>query len=94
MLCRRFRAKPSWLQDHACVLNSIIGWSSVIGEWTRVEGGDAGSTDQTFPLRGPKQDIVTIFGEDVFVEKEVIVRNCVVLPHKELKGSFRNEIIM
>ena len=66
----------------------------MVGEWTRIEGGDSGAQDQTFALRGPKKDIVTIFGEDVFVEKEVIVRNCIVLPHKELKGSFLNEIIM
>ena len=25
-------------KDHCCVLNSIVGWDSVIGKWARVEG--------------------------------------------------------
>jgi mannose-1-phosphate guanylyltransferase len=68
----------------------------VVGEWTRVEGGDSGGSGEAaaYPLRGPKHDIVTILGEDVFVDREVVVRNCVVLPHKELRASVRNEIIM
>jgi len=82
------------IKDHACVLNSVIGWRSSIGEWSRVEGGSKVGLEQSFPLRGPKDDIVTILGEDVFVGDEIIIRNCVVLPHKELKGSVRNEIIM
>lgn len=27
-----------FLQPHAVVINSIIGWSSVIGSWARIEG--------------------------------------------------------
>lgn len=27
-----------FLQDHCCVLNSIVGWDSTIGKWARVEG--------------------------------------------------------
>uniref|UniRef100_A0A672JZ46 GDP-mannose pyrophosphorylase Aa n=1 Tax=Sinocyclocheilus grahami TaxID=75366 RepID=A0A672JZ46_SINGR len=26
------------LQDHSCLLNSIVGWGSTIGKWARVEG--------------------------------------------------------
>lgn len=26
------------LQDHSCVLNSIVGWDSTVGKWSRVEG--------------------------------------------------------
>uniref|UniRef100_A0A8C1CLB4 GDP-mannose pyrophosphorylase Ab n=1 Tax=Cyprinus carpio carpio TaxID=630221 RepID=A0A8C1CLB4_CYPCA len=26
------------LQDHCCVLNSIVGWDSTVGKWARVEG--------------------------------------------------------
>lgn len=26
------------LQDHTCVLNTIVGWDSTIGRWARVEG--------------------------------------------------------
>ena len=25
-------------QDHACILHSIVGWDSTIGEYSRVEG--------------------------------------------------------
>lgn len=27
-----------WVQDHSCVLNSIVGWDSIVGKWARVEG--------------------------------------------------------
>lgn len=33
-------------------------------------------------------------GESVRVQDEVMVRNCIVLPHKELKNSCKNEILM
>ena len=33
-------------------------------------------------------------GEDVAVEDEVVVVNCIVLPHKGLSGSVRDEIIL
>ena len=26
------------IQPHAVIINSIVGWSSVIGSWTRIEG--------------------------------------------------------
>ena len=26
------------IQPHACVMHSIIGWTSVIGSWARIEG--------------------------------------------------------
>jgi mannose-1-phosphate guanylyltransferase len=25
-------------QDHSCILYTIVGWNSMVGEWTRVEG--------------------------------------------------------
>lgn len=65
-----------------------------MGEWSRVEGGAVNPTGDTFPVEGISKDTVTIFGEDVQVGDEVIIRNCIVLPHKELKASCRNEVIM
>lgn len=65
-----------------------------MGEWSRVEGGDKLAKDITFQVKGVSNDIVTIFGEDVKVASEVIIRNCVVLPHKDLASSFCNQIIM
>jgi mannose-1-phosphate guanylyltransferase len=26
------------VKDHACIIYSIIGWQSIIGRWTRLEG--------------------------------------------------------
>jgi len=28
----------SYFQNHCCVLYSIIGWNSQVGDWTRIEG--------------------------------------------------------
>ena len=25
-------------KDHSCILHAIVGWETLIGEWTRVEG--------------------------------------------------------
>jgi mannose-1-phosphate guanylyltransferase len=43
---------------------------------------------------GVKVQSSAILGEQVVVADEVIIRNCIVLPHKELKNSFKNEILM
>jgi len=80
------------IKKRACIVNSIIGWNSQVGEWSRVEGG-TGSLE-SFPVDGLKKDIATIFGEDVIVGDEVVIRSCLVLPHKELKSNYANEVIM
>ena len=28
----------SHIQEHCCVLYTIVGWDSIVGEWSRVEG--------------------------------------------------------
>jgi len=45
------------------VLNSIVGWMSTVGEWSRVEGGAVNPTGDTFPVEGLVKDTVTIFGQ-------------------------------
>ena len=35
-----------------------------------------------------------MLGHDVKVADEVIIRNCLVLPNKELKSSYHNDILM
>ena len=72
------------VKAHACVLRSIIGWNSVIGRWARIEGN--GNDDAV-------RD-VTIFGVDVKAGREIVVRNCIVLPHKTLNQSYHNEILL
>lgn len=72
------------IKENAIVLHSIIGWKSSIGRWARVQGGG----NYTAKLG------ITILGEDVLVEDEVVVTNCIVLPHKTLNLSVQEEIIL
>lgn len=67
------------VKEHAFISHSIIGWGSVVGAWTRVQG---------------TPDNPTIFGAGVVTEAEIIVRNCTVLPHKTLNESCRQQIIL
>jgi mannose-1-phosphate guanylyltransferase len=84
------------LKPHACVLYSVIGWDNKIGAWARVEGSEKnlGTANPTLTTNGIKSLGITILGEDVCVSDEVIIWNCVVLPHKELKSNYYNEILM
>merc|ERR1712130_89140 len=85
------------LKKHCCVLNSIIGWHSVAGEWTRIEGTPTeldpdrshATTDNfyLFDDSGKLLPTITILGRDVIVPGETIIRNSIVLPGKELNGS-------
>ncbi|CEP09605.1 hypothetical protein [Parasitella parasitica] len=78
----------------SCVLHSIIGWNSRIGSWARVEGCPVHEGDSSMMKNGVKSQSITILGKDVSVMDETIIRNCIVLPHKELKSCFHNEILM
>eukprot|EP00871_Galdieria_phlegrea_P004911 jgi/Galph1/5420/GphlegSOOS_G4009.1 len=67
------------IKDHAVIRHSIVGWGSSVGVWSRVEG---------------TEEHPTIFGAGVSTEAEIIVRQCVVLPHKTLNESCHNQIIL
>ncbi|EEP76382.1 hypothetical protein UREG_01231 [Uncinocarpus reesii 1704] len=75
------------IKHDACVLYSIIGWSSRVGAWARVEGTPipAGSHSTTIIKNGVKVQSITILGKECGVGDEVRVQNCVCLPYKELK---------
>ncbi|CAO0798790.1 unnamed protein product [Mucor circinelloides] len=94
------RVKDTILLDNvhigkaSCVLHSIIGWNSRIGSWARVEGCPVHVEDSSMMKNGVKSQSITILGKDVSVMDETIIRNCIVLPHKELKSCFHNEILM
>ncbi|KAI7904568.1 nucleotide-diphospho-sugar transferase [Cokeromyces recurvatus] len=94
------RIKDSILLDNvhvgkaSCILHSIIGWNSRIGSWTRVEGCPVHEGDSAMMKNGVKNQSITILGKDVSVMDETIIRNCIVLPHKELKSCYHNEILM
>lgn len=83
------------IKDHACVMFSVIGWNSIIGQWARVEGQPPNASQirvnsaETALVRD-----VTIFGVSVVANPEIIIRNCVVLPHKTLTQSYHDEILL
>ncbi|THU62155.1 hypothetical protein C4D60_Mb01t02150 [Musa balbisiana] len=70
------------IKENAVVIHSIVGWKSSIGKWSRAEG------DYNAKLG------ITILGEAVAVEDEVVVVNSIVLPNKTLNVSFQDEIIL
>lgn len=72
------------IQENALVMHSIIGWKSLIGRWSRVQAEGDYSTKLG----------VSILGESVTVEDEVVVINCIVLPNKTLNLSVQEEIIL
>jgi len=92
------------LKDHSCILNSVIGWHCVIGNWARVEGTptelDPNSPNATtdnfylFDKHGKLLPSTTILGRDVVVPAEVVIRNSIVMPNKELHRGFQNQIIL
>ncbi|CAJ0578266.1 unnamed protein product, partial [Mesorhabditis spiculigera] len=92
------------IDEHACVMNSVVGWRSAVGAWARVEGIPLAPNPnvpfaklENKPLfldDGRLTPSVTILGSDVTVAAETIVLNCVVLPYKELSGSLKNQIIL
>ncbi|CAG8487582.1 7691_t:CDS:2 [Paraglomus brasilianum] len=82
------------IKNFACILHSIIGWDSKIGNWTRIEGTPVINHQTIITHNGVKIQSIAILSKDVTVKDEVVIRNCTVLPHKELKSSFHNEILM
>lgn len=92
------------VQDHCCILHSIVGWNSVIGEYTRVEGtpNDPNpnkpfaklDVPEAFSAEGRLNPSITVIGSSVQIPGEVIVLNSIVLPHKELNRSYKNQIIL
>ncbi|KAL8529753.1 hypothetical protein ACS0TY_006982 [Phlomoides rotata] len=72
------------VKENAVVIHAIVGWKSSIARWSRVQG----SGDHNAKLG------VTILGESVTVEDEVVVINSIVLPNKTLNVSVQEEIIL
>nr|GLL36239.1 mannose-1-phosphate guanyltransferase alpha-like [Ipomoea trifida] len=72
------------IKENAVVIHAIIGWKSSIGRWSRVQAVG----DYNAKLG------VTILGESVGVEDEVVVINSIVLPNKTLNVSVQEEILL
>ncbi|UJR26614.1 hypothetical protein I4U23_007933 [Adineta vaga] len=91
------------LQDHCCILYSIIAWNSTIGPWSRVEGtpNDPDPNRQFSKIEkdslfqdGKLHPSITVIGNNVSIPGEIVVLNAIVLPHKELNSSSKNQIIL
>ncbi|KAI6183125.1 NTP-transferase domain-containing protein [Aphelenchoides bicaudatus] len=92
------------IEDHCCVLYSVIGWRCVLGAWSRVEGSPVAPNPNVpfakldnkplFNTDGRLNPSLTILGSDVHVLREIVILNSVVLPYKELNASKMNQIIL
>ncbi|CAD5183680.1 unnamed protein product [Musa acuminata subsp. malaccensis] len=74
------------IKENAVVIHSIVGWKSSIGKWSRHASQAEGDYNAKLGI--------TILGEAVAVEDEVVVVNSIVLPNKTLNVSFQDEIIL
>ncbi|MED6111804.1 hypothetical protein PIB30_055679 [Stylosanthes scabra] len=72
------------IKENAVVIHAIVGWKSSIGRWSRIQA----SGDYNAKLG------VTLLGESVTVEDEVVVVNSIVLPHKTLNVRVQDEILL
>ncbi|XP_015967700.1 uncharacterized protein LOC107491366 [Arachis duranensis] len=72
------------IKENAVVIHAIVGWKSSIGRWARIQA----SGDYNAKLG------VTLLGESVIVEDEVVVVNSIVLPHKTLNVRVQDEILL
>lgn len=94
----------SSIGDHSLVLYTVIGMNAKIGSWTRVEGTPNDPNPNkpfakmdNLPLfndEGKLNPSITIVGCHVVVPSEIILLNSVVLPHKQLSHSIKNEIVL
>lgn len=92
------------LSSHSCVINSIIGWQSTVGEWSRVEGTAQQPNPNApfakivngglFEKDGKLSPSITVLGEHVNVQSEIVVLNAIILPGKDLSRSTKNQIIL
>ncbi|XP_064122479.1 mannose-1-phosphate guanyltransferase alpha-A-like [Macrobrachium nipponense] len=94
----------STIEEHSCVLYTVVGWNSTVGSWTRLEGTPCDPNPNKpfakmdnvplFNSDGKLNPSITILGCNVTVPPEIIVLNSIVLPYKDLASSYKNEIIL
>ncbi|URE16289.1 mannose-1-phosphate guanyltransferase [Musa troglodytarum] len=93
------------IKENAVVMHAIVGWKSSIGRWSRVQVSFillSLHSHLPLPFLECKQKPgdynaklgITILGEAVAVEDEVVVVNSIVLPNKTLNVSVQEEIIL
>lgn len=78
------------IKPHACIISSVISLNCIIGAWSRLEGIPNFAEKDEDPLKTG----ITILGSGVNVGAESVVRSCIALPHKELAGSYHQQILL
>lgn len=81
------------IKENAYLSNCIVGWNSIIGKWSRIEGEKI-SESEYLTKNGVKTMSACVLAGENLVEDEVCLKNCIVLANKELKKTFHNEILM
>lgn len=92
------------INAHSLVLCSIVGWNCGIGTWARVEGTPSEPDPnqkyakvQNPPLFNPDGKLnpsISVLGSNVKISGGTVILNTIVLPHKELSRSYKNEIVL
>ncbi|KAK9119592.1 hypothetical protein Scep_017685 [Stephania cephalantha] len=87
------------IKENAVVIHSIVGWKSSIGKWARVQASLSFSCPGFHASQIAEGDYyaklgITILGESVIVEDEVVVISSIILPNKTLNVSVQDEIIL
>lgn len=92
------------INPHSLVLCAIVGWNCNIGTWVRVEGTPSEpDPNEKFakvpnpPLFNPDGHLnpsISVLGRDVKISCGTVILNTIVLPHKELSRSYKNEIVL
>jgi mannose-1-phosphate guanylyltransferase len=77
------------IKSRACVLHTIVGWNSIIGEWSRLEG-----IPDFSPTADARSCGITILGTGVYVAPEIVIRSSIVLPHKDIFHNINNQILL
>ncbi|KAM0750988.1 mannose-1-phosphate guanyltransferase [Meredithblackwellia eburnea MCA 4105] len=75
------------LEKNSAVLYAIVSEECKLGPWARVEGAPLASSTDT-------EQSIAILAKDVTVSAEVNVRSCIVLPHKTLSKSSKNQVLL
>ncbi|KAJ3015162.1 Proteasome subunit alpha type-2 [Thoreauomyces humboldtii] len=82
------------VRSDSIVVNSVVSADCRVGCWARIEGAPDESPAGNATLKGYKVPSATLLGKGVTVANEVAVRNCVVMPAKDIRTSLHNEIVM
>ena len=104
ILSRGVRVKDAIILDgvevknDSCIIHAVVGWDSKIGAWSRVEGSghcqDESIGQDSATQSGLKIPSAAILGKQVTVADEIAIIDCIVLPFKDLKDSYQQEIVM